>query len=132
MPFALSPALIALALSVLVNAALGWAWLAARSDADEQSARVQAIRVERDHATATAQACSASVQQLSELAEQRAREAAQARAAAHSRAQQHNQRADAILAAPAAVPGDDYASARMRVDAWLKGRGNDVQKVWGQ
>ena len=132
MPLALTPTRIAIIAATLAYAAMVVAWQVAKSDAAQQRARVQAVAAERDRAQEAAQACSASVARLQELAAQRAREAAQARAAAHSRAQQHNQRADAALATPAAVPGDDYASARMRVDAWLKGRGNDVQKVWEQ
>ena len=99
----------------------GWGALNHRRAGNLQK-QVASITAERDRAQEAAQACSASVQQLQELAAQRAREAAQARAAAHSRARQHNQRADAALATPAAVPGDDYASARHRVDAWLADR----------
>lgn len=132
MPLALTPTRIAIIAATLAYAAMVVAWQVAKSDAAQQRARVQAVAAERDRAQEAAQACSASVARLQELAEQRAQEAAQARAVARARAQQHNQRADAALAKPAAVPGDDYASARMRVDAWLKGRGNDVQKVWEQ
>ena len=109
-------------LILLFAVTTGWGVIGHRRAGSLQN-QIASISAERDHATATAQACSASVQQLSELAEQRAREAMQARAAAHTRAQQHNRRADEALAAPAAVPGDDYASARHRVDAWLNERG---------
>ncbi|AVS97312.1 hypothetical protein C8232_10755, partial [Paracidovorax avenae] len=73
-------------------------------------------------ARGAAQACSTAVEQLHTLAERRAREAETARRAAGARASAHDRKADAILAAPPAVPGDVCASAQVRVDAWLKGR----------
>lgn len=122
MPFAFSPVAVALAASLAANAALGWLWLAARDNVAEARARIEAVRVERDTAQAAGQACSAGVAQWQAQAEARAKEAAQARREAQARARQHAARADAVLAAPPAVPGNDCASARARVRGWLEGR----------
>lgn len=122
MPFALSPAAVALAASLAANAALGGLWLAARDNVADARARIEAVQAERDAAQAAGQACSAGVQRLEKLAEARAQEAAQARRQAQAKARQHAARADAVLAAPPAVPGNDCASARARVRGWLEGR----------
>lgn len=111
-----------LAASVALNAALGVAWQRAGNHARELQAQIAAVQGERDHALQTAQACSDGVQRLQALAESRAREAAAARRQAAQTAAEHARRADAALAAPPAVPGDDCASARVRVGQWLKGR----------
>jgi septal ring factor EnvC (AmiA/AmiB activator) len=118
----MNPILIALAISVAMNAALGWAYLGQRDDTATVQAELRGMQDQRDGARQAASACSDSVDDLRELANKRAREAAPARAAAASAAQGHNQRADQILAAPAPVPGDVCASAQARVDHWLKGR----------
>lgn len=122
MPFAFSPVAVALAASLAANAALGWLWLAARDNVTDARARIEAVQGERDAAQAAGQACSDGVVQLQALAEARAKEAAQARREAQARARQHAARADAVLAEPPAVPGDDCASARARVRGWLEGR----------
>lgn len=118
----MNPILIALAISVAINAALGWAYLGQRDDTATVQAELHGMQDQRDGARQAASACSDSVDDLRELADKRAREAAPARAAAASTAQAHNQRADQILAAPAPVPGDVCASAQARLDEWLKGR----------
>ena len=104
-----------LAASVAINAALGVAWRRAGDHARELQAQIAAVTGERDHALQSAQACSDGVQRLQALAESRAREAAAARQQAAQAAAEHARRADA-------VPGDDCASARVRVGDWLKGR----------
>lgn len=119
---AMNPLLIGLAISVAANAALGWAYLGQRDDTTEARTALRDMEGQRDGARQAASACSDSVDDLRELANKRARDAAPARAAAVSAAQGHNQRADQILAAPAPVPGDVCASAQARVDEWLKGR----------
>lgn len=111
-----------LAASVAINAALGVAWRRAGDHARELQAQIAAVTGERDHALQSAQACSDGVQRLQALAESRAREAAAARQQAAQAAAEHARRADAVLSAPPAVPGDDCASARVRVGDWLKGR----------
>lgn len=122
MPLVASPAAVALAVSLCINAALGWLWLAARNDVAAGKARIEAVQQERDVALITAQACSDGVARLQRLAESRTREAAQARRAAQAKARQHAVRADAVLSTPPAVRGDDCASARARVRGWLKAR----------
>lgn len=118
----MNPILIALAISVAANAALGWAYLGQRDDTTEARTALRDMEGQRDGARQAASACSDSVDDLRELADKRAREAAPARAAAASTAQGHNQRADKILATPTPVPGDACASAQVRVDSWLQGR----------
>lgn len=117
-----SPMIVALAISVAANAALGWAYLGQRDDTTEAQTALRDMEGQRDGARQAASACSDSVDDLRELADKRARDAAPARAAAASTAQGHNQRADVILSTPAPVPGDTCASAQARVDSWLKGR----------
>ncbi len=104
-----------LALSVAGNAALGWAWLGARDG-------VSIATVERDDARAAASACSDATEALRELADKRAAKAKQAQDDARQAAGRRQGRAQEILSTPAAMPGDDCGSARVRVDGWLKGR----------
>lgn len=118
----MNPILIALAISLAANAALGWAYLGQRDDTTEARTALRDMEGQRDGARQSASACSDSVDDLRELADKRAREAAPARAAAASAAQGRNQLADLILSTPAPVPGDVCASAQARVDDWLKGR----------
>lgn len=118
----MNPILIALTISVAANAALGWAWLGQRDETATAKADLRAMEGQRDGARQAASACSDSVDDLRELADKRARDAAPARAVAASAAQGRNQRADVILSTPAPVPGDACASAQARVDDWLKGR----------
>jgi len=107
--------LVALGLSVAGNATLGWAWIEAREKAVTST-------LQRDDARAAASACSDATEDLRDLADKRAVEAAKAQAAARSAATVRQQTANTILSTPAAVPGDACASAQVRVDAWLKGR----------
>ena len=118
----MSPVVIALAISVAANAALGWAYLGQRDDTATAQADLRGMEGQRDGARQIASECSDSVEALRDLAAQRVRDAAPARAAAAGKAQGHNQKADTILSTPAPVPGDVCASAQARVDDWLKGR----------
>lgn len=111
-----------LAASVAINAALGVAWQRAGNQARELQAQIVAVTGERDHALQSAQACSDGLARLQALAERREREAAAARRQAAQAAAEHARRADEVLAAPPAVPGDDCASAKARVQNWLKAR----------
>ena len=52
----------------------------------------------------------------------RAEAAAKALEAAQKDADKYRLRADRLLKQPAAVPGDDCASAKVRARAWLEGR----------
>lgn len=121
----MTPLHIVLLISLAANGALGWAYLGQRDDTTQAKTALNDMRVQRDGISEAAGECSASVDDLRKRAELRYNVAAPARAAAASTAQNHNRRADAILAAPAPVPGDACASAQARVDDWLKGR---VQK----
>lgn len=113
----------ALALSLAGNAALGWAYLGQRDKTAAQAEKVKAAIIERDGARQGLNACNDALDDLHELAGKREKAAAPARAAAAATAAQHNQRADAVLAKPPAVPGDACASAQALVDDWLKERG---------
>lgn len=119
---AINPMLLVLGLSLAFNGLLGWAYLGQRDDTTEARTALRDMEGQRDGAREVASACSDSVDDLRELADKRARDAAPARAAAASAAQGHNTRADQILAAPQPVPGYACASAQARVDDWLKGR----------
>ena len=114
--------LAALLCSLVMNGLLGWGYLAGRDKLAALQERVQAVAQEREAALAGAHACSDGVARLQELAESRAKEAAAARKLAAQAAADHARRADEVLAAPPAVPGDDCASAKARVAGWLKGR----------
>lgn len=117
-----APILFGLALSLALNAALGLAYLGQRDKTTEAQSAVTAMEQQRDGARAVASACSDAVEDLRNVADQRAAEAKAARAEAAAKARGHNKKADSILATPAAVPGDDCRSAQVRVADWLKGR----------
>lgn len=114
--------LFAAVLSIAGNAGQAWLYLGLRDELTLAKAATGAREEERDTARQEASACSDAVDDLRTLADQRAKEATTARATAAARANAAAQRADRILSAPAAVPSDDCASARVRVDAWLQGR----------
>ena len=107
---------------VVANALTAWAYLGQRDATAVAETALQDMQDQRDGARGAASACSDAVDDLRTLADRRAKEADEARRAASKRADGHNQRADAILAAPPAVPGDACASAQVRVDEWLRGR----------
>lgn len=100
---------------------------AERDKARERTAQVEQerdkARAERAAALDAAEACSRSVAALKQAADEREKAAAAARQKAAIQSRQRQQRAAQILATPPAVPGDDAASARARIDAWLEGRG---------
>ena len=78
---------------------------------------------ERQAMAAQAAMCRLNMEALAQESEQRAAEAAKVLEQAKVRARTLEQRADRILRQPAAVPGDDCASAKARARAWLEGRG---------
>lgn len=117
-----APILLGLALSLALNAALGWAYLGQRDKTTEAQSAVTAMEQQRDGARADARACSDAVDNLRDLADRLADDAKAARAEAAAKAKSHNQKADTILATPPAVPGDDCRSAQLRIGDWLKGR----------
>lgn len=118
----MNPVFIALAVSLTMNGLLGWAYLGQRDKTTAAQTALRDMQGQRDGAREAASACSDAVDDLRTLADQRAKEADAARAQARKAAAGRNARADAILSAPPAVPGDDCASARVRVDQWIKGR----------
>lgn len=117
-----SPFMWAAGLSIALNAALGWAYLGQRDKTAKAESAVTAMEQQRDGAREAASTCSDAVEDLRNVADQRAAEAKSARAEAAARAKGHNKKADDILSTPAAVPGDDCRSAQVRVADWLKGR----------
>lgn len=104
---------LALALSLAGNAALGWAWSGARD------AKVQAV-LERDAAQDAATACSDATDDLRDLADKRAKEAAPARAAAKLSSGKLAKRADRTLATQQVGTGCEGMQALG--DGWLKER----------
>lgn len=108
---------IALAISVAINAALGWAYLGQR---DKAVASV----VKAAQATGAAVACSAGVDSLQKKADERKAAAAPQIEKAKQAAAVDNTKADAILAAPATTRGNDCKSASDRVDTWWAERGS--------
>lgn len=118
----MNPVLGALLVSLACNGLLGWLYLGQRDDTAAARASTVSVAEQRDGARAAASACSDALDDLRTLADRRGREATAARSAAAGRAGQHNQRADQILSAPPAVPGNTCASAQARIDGWLKAR----------
>lgn len=104
--------------AIIIGAALLGCGLYARHEKE----RADKLEAQLATETAAAQACSASIAELD--AEAKAREAAAAKALAEARAQadKYALRADRIMKTPAAVAGDDCASAQVRARAWLEGR----------
>ena len=119
-------ALIALAFSLLLNAA-GVASYLKQRDALVQ-ARAQVLEVQGDEAEAleAAAACSASIDSLDQAAGVFELQRDAARVAAAAKAKGKNTRADAVLAAPAPVPGDACASAAVRFADWQVQRKQEV------
>lgn len=64
----------------------------------------------------------AALAKMEQEAQARAEAAAKALEAAQKDADKYRLRADKLLKQPAAVPGDDCASAKVRARAWLEGR----------
>jgi len=112
----------ALIASAALNLLAGWAYLGQRDTITTLRTEAKTQKRDLDAARADASACSDATDDLRALADQRAKEADAARAQARKASATRAKRADAILATPPAVPGDDCASARVRVDQWVKGR----------
>lgn len=106
---------ILLAISLLANLLLGWAYLHQRDKA------TVATTVEQQ-AQGAANACSDGTAALATQAQQRQAAAVPKIAAAAKQADALERRADAVMAAGPAVPGDDCRSAQARVDTWWQGR----------
>ena len=119
---AMNPMLVALAISLAANAALGWAYLGQRDETATAQADLRGMEQQRDGALGAASACSDAVDDLRDLADQRSKDAAPVRAAAASVARGHEQRADFTLGLKPRVQGDACASLQALGDEWLKGR----------
>ena len=77
---------------------------------------------ERDAALLAAETCSKSVAALKSAADEREAAAAPARKEAATKMHNARQKANAELAKPPSVPGDDAASAKDRAWKWLEDR----------
>lgn len=111
----MNPVHIILAISLIANAFLGYAYLGQRDTAVEAKTDVK-------HVAAAAQECSQGTEQLQQQGKQREADSAPKRAAAAKKADEHNRTADRILTASPAVPGDACASAQADLDVWWKGK----------
>lgn len=110
----MNPMAVILAISLLANAGLGYAYLDARDD-------VAAGEVKLSEARADATACSDATEALRTIADKREVENKALRKQAADRATALNQEADAILSTSASDP-DDCKAATQRLDRWLKAR----------
>lgn len=110
-----SPVHILLAISLIANAAFGYAYLGQRDTAVE-------AKTDGKHVAAAAQECSQGTEQLQQQGKQREADAAPKRAAAAKKADDHNRTADRILTTPPAVPGNACASAQSDLDVWWAGK----------
>ena len=119
----MNPVHIILALSMLANAALGWAYLGQRDTATQVRTDLAHMEQQRDGARGAASACTDAVQALQEQAAQRTAAAAPVRAAAAKAAQQSDRRADYTLSLKPRHVGDSCASTQALADEWLRGRG---------
>lgn len=111
----MNPLAIILAISLIANAAFGYAYLGQRDTAVEAKTDVK-------HVAAAAQECSKGTEQLQQQSKQREADAAPKRAAAAKKADDHNRAADRILTTPPAVPGNACASAQADLDVWWAGK----------
>lgn len=119
-------ALIALAFSLLLNAAGVASYLKQRDALVQTRAEVQQARGDETEALEAAAACSASIESLNQAAGVLELQRDAARAAAAGKAKVHNTRADAVLAAPAPVPSDECGSAAARFADWQGQRKQEV------
>lgn len=94
-----------------------------RADALKTARQVGGLETERDDARSAASMCSDAVEDLRALADKRAADAKPVQAAAQQAAGQRQAAAQQILSTPPAVHGDDCGSARVRIDDWLRSRG---------
>lgn len=103
---------------LIVAATLLGLGLAARHYKD----RAERAEVEAKFLMSRFEGCRQSIMQLYEQTQEREEKAAKALKEAQSVAADYRLRADKLLRQPAAVPGDDCASAKARARAWLDGR----------
>lgn len=113
---------VALALSVLANAGAGYIYLQQRDALTIAGNNLTHAAGDAATARAAAAACSESVEALAASAAVMASQLEAARTAAAQKAGTHMAKADVILSTPAAVPGNDCASAQARVASILANR----------
>lgn len=113
---------IALGVSLLANAGAAYVYLQQRDALTVAANNLEHAAGDTATARAAADACSASVDAMAVSAAVMASQLEAARTAAAAQAKVHNTKADKILATPAAVPGDDCASAQKRVADILASR----------
>lgn len=106
---------VALGLSVLGNLFLGNAYLNQRDTATT-------VKTETVYVQAAAKECSKGPEAMATAAAMNASAAAPKRQAAASEAARHDAKADEILTAPPAVPGDACKSAEAAIDTWWTAR----------
>ena len=107
----------AIAMLVIIAAIIGvGAW------GQHHKGVAEELRDELVRARLREQTCAESVAALESEAKAREAQAAKALADAQAQADKYALRADRLLRAPAAVPGDDCASARVRARKWLEAR----------
>ena len=119
---AINPMIVALAISVAANAALGWAYLGQRDDTTQARGELRAMEGQRDGARQLASECSDATEALREQASRRAAAAAPARAAAASTASALQQRSDYTLSLKPRDPANLCGSMQALGDEWLQGR----------
>lgn len=110
----MKPAHILLVISLIANAAMGWAYLSQRDKA-------VATGVREGQAVAVALECGRGTQDIEDAAERRQQEAAPKVEEARRKADEHNREADRILQRSPA-PGDACASAQAELDDWWQRR----------
>lgn len=103
--------------AILMATILGMGWWA-----HHQKSIAEDLRGELAQCALRAMNAEAALENAERAAQERAEAAAKAVEAAQKDAQAAQRRADEILKRPAAVPGNDCASAKVRASAWLKSR----------
>jgi Flp pilus assembly protein TadB len=107
----MNPLHIVLVISLIANAALGYAYLGQRDTAT-------AAKTETKQSDGVAKACTEGVKTLRKQAAKRHADATPKVAAAAQQAEDAGKQAVQILTTPPAVPGNDCKSAQATVDAW--------------
>ncbi|RMX06700.1 hypothetical protein D8I35_09370 [Corticibacter populi] len=115
-------ALVLLAVSALANVVQAWQYLGQRDTLAELRRDLAEASAGIAQARAAVDMCSASIDEMATAAAALEDQLEQARKQAQAAASQRYARADQILSAPAAVPGDVCASAQARVRDILAGR----------
>ena len=108
---------------VIAILAIGAAIIGVGAWGNHHKGVAEELRDELVRARLREQTCAESVAALESEVKAREAQAAKALAEAHAKADKYALRADKLLRQPAAVPGNDCASAKARAAAWLQSRG---------